>query len=268
MSHPQAPRWKEWLSDPEPDAHLVQLYHDEEFFAEAVAHFAAEGLAKGEAVILAATRPHRALLSGRLVSLGLDPKRLAARGQLTLLDAEQTLPKFMVDGLPDPGVLKGMAREAVAKARAGGGNPGVRWWGEMVNVLYLEGNLRGSIRLEELFDELAREEAISIFCSFQMDKFDPEIYEGALQDVCRTHGHLIPTPDDARHRDCVDRAFSEVFGPLDIPSLDLLIGGSRWSSIEMPASQALLLWLRDAAPERLGRVLSRARALDLAGMSG
>jgi hypothetical protein len=132
----------------------------------------------------------------------------------------------------------------------------------MVNVLYGRGNFRGAIRLEELFGELGREEQIAVFCSFQMHPFDPGLYDGTIQDVCRTHGHLIPTADDSGHRECVDRAFAEVFGPLDLPSLNLLIGGSRWSGIEMPASQALLLWLKDAAPDKATMVLHRARALE------
>lgn len=265
MSSDRAPRWKQWLAEPACDGHLVQIYEDEEFFGEAVAHFAAEGLARNESVILVATPPHWENISGRLISRGLDLRSLAAQGQLTVLGAEETLPNFMVDGLPDTETFKRIAKSTIEKARSGGRYPRVRWWGEMVNVLYVQGNPSGSIRLEELFDEVAREEKIAIFCSFLMDKFDPAIYEGDLQNVCRSHGHLIPTSDDARHRDCVDRAFAEVFGPLDFPSLNLLIGGSRWAGIEMPASQALLLWLKDAAPDKLDSILAQARALDAAG---
>ncbi len=48
--------WKDLLANPGPDGHIVQLYQDEEFFGEAVSHFAAEGLAKGEAIIIVANR--------------------------------------------------------------------------------------------------------------------------------------------------------------------------------------------------------------------
>jgi len=268
MSNDRTPRWKQWLAEPAPDGHLVQLYTDEEFFGDAVAHFAAEGLVRNESVVLVATPPHWENISGRLNARGLDPRAFAERGQLTLFDAEETLPKFMVDGLPDVPTFKRIARSTIEKARAGGRYPRVRWWGELVNVLYVQGNPHGSTRLEELFDEVAREEKITIFCSFQMDKFDPAIYEGALQNVCRTHRHLIPTPDDARHRDLVDRAFAEVFGPLDLPRLSLLVNGSRWSGIDMPASQALLLWLKDAAPGKFERIITQARALDAASSAG
>src|SRR4030095_13879815 len=221
MSSDRAPRWKKWLPEPDCDGHLVQIYDDEDFFGEAVAHFAAEGLVRNEAVSLAATPSHRENISGRLTSRGLDLPSLSGQGQLTLLDAEETLPNFMVAGLPEPATFTMIARSTIEKVRAGGRYPRVRWWGEMVNVLYAQGNPAGSMRLEELFNEVAREAKIAVFCSFLMDKFDPAIYEGDLQNVCRTHGHLIPTPDDARHRDCVDRAFTEVFGPLDVPALDL-----------------------------------------------
>src|SRR4030095_5681714 len=100
-SDDRASRWRQWLAEPALDGHLVQLYNDEEFFGEAVSHFAAEGLVRIESVILVATPPHWENISGRLSARGLDPRSLAERGQLTVFDADETLPKFMVDGLPD-----------------------------------------------------------------------------------------------------------------------------------------------------------------------
>jgi len=173
--------WKDLLANPGPDGHIVQLYQDEEFLGEAVSHFVAEGLAKGEAIIVA-TEPHWVNISSRLVLKGFDLESLGRRGQITLLNANETLPKFLVHNIPDAKSFKDIARAPIEKARAGGRYPRVRWWGEMVNVLYVNGNSRGSTRLEELFDEVAHEESIAIFCSFLMDKFDPKIYEGPLQE--------------------------------------------------------------------------------------
>src|SRR5436190_21123425 len=94
-------RWKQWLSEPGPDGHLVQLYQDESFFGDAVAHFAAEGIARNEAVILTGTRPHWENISDRLASKGLDPGPLIDRGRLTGLDAGGTLSKLRAGDLPD-----------------------------------------------------------------------------------------------------------------------------------------------------------------------
>ena len=259
MSPPTAAPWRELLANPGEDGHIVQLYQDPDFYGEAISHFAAEGLVRGESIILVATAFNWRNISGRLAHKGFDVDRLLSRGQLTVLDADQTLPKFIRNNLPDAPTFKAIARSTINNARRDGRYPRVRWWGEMVNVLYVEGNGRGSTRLEELFDEVAHEEQVAIFCSFLMDKFDKDIYDGPLGDVCRTHAHLIPAEDYSLHRDCVNKAIAEVLGAPDEKFLRSVAAAKRESPTEMPASQAALLWLRQAAPNQFGAVMELAR---------
>jgi hypothetical protein len=254
-------RWKELLASPGPDGHIVQLYQDDAFFGDAIAHFAAEGLARGESIILVATGPHWENVSGRLARKGLEVDDLRRRGQITLLDANRTLPTFLDHDMPDAKVFKDLARRTIQKARAGGRYPRVRWWGEMVNVLYEDGNGRGSTRLEELFDEVAHEESIAVFCSFSMDKFDRKIYDGPLGDVCRTHAHLIPAEDEVRYRACVDRAVADVLGTLEGPLLRSVLSWKGMST-GMPAAQELLLALKEVVPDRFEGLLAAARRHD------
>jgi len=257
--------WKKLLANPGADGHIVQLYQDDEFFGEAVSEFAAGGFIKDESIIFVATAPHWDILARCLAAKGFDVAELRRRGQLTVLDAHQTLPKFMVNEMPDERVFKDIARATIEKARAGGRYPRVRWWGEMVNVLYVDGNGRASTRLEEFFDDVAHESSIPIFCSFSMDKFDPEIYDGALQNVCRTHAHLIPAENYELHRECVDRAIAEVFAGQEDSLFKGLARSKSWSVPAMPASQALLLWLKDAMPEISDRVIAQARRYERQG---
>ena len=253
--------WRTLLAEPGENGHIVQLYQDDDFYAEAISHFAAEGLARGESIILVATAAHWKIIAARLRGKGLDPDALFRQGQLALLDADDTLPKFMAGKLPDGKIFKPLAKQTIAKARAGGKFPRVRWWGEMVNVLYVEGNERGSHRLEEFFDEVAHEENIAIFCSFLMDKFDPKIYEGPFGNVCRTHSHVIPTPDYVRYRLTINRAIADVIGPIRGPLLQSLVAWQGGRAL-MPSSQALLFWLKDEMPKHFGAVLARARELE------
>jgi len=58
---------------------------------------------------------------------------------MTVLDAEELLARFMRDGMPHPPTFLGLAADIVGQARAGGRYPRVRWWGEMVNVLWERG---------------------------------------------------------------------------------------------------------------------------------
>ena len=251
--------WKDLLANPGPTGHIVQLYQEADFYGEAISHFAAEGLARGESIIIVATAPNWANISGRLLRKGLDPDDLFGRGQLVLLDAEQTLPKFLVGGHPDAKIFKPLAKATIERARAGGKFPRVRWWGEMVNLLYIAGNQSGSTRLEELFDEVAHEQSISIFCSFLMDKYDPKIYDRAFGDVCRTHAHVIPAEDYVLHRTIVDRAVGEVIGPIEGSLLRSLVSWVHGRPLTMPASQSTLLWIKDAVPTKFEDVLACAR---------
>lgn len=261
MQASPATSWRKLLADPGEDGHIVQLYQDDDFYGEAISHFAAEGLVRGESIILVATKPHWENIVRRLRGKGFDVEALFRDGQLTLLDADGTLPIFMNGTHPEGKIFKPLAKQTIAKARAGGKFPRVRWWGEMVNVLYVDGNTRGSHRLEELFDEVAHEESIAIFCSFLMDKFDPKIYEEAFGNVCRTHSHVIPCDDYVRHRLTVNRAIAEVIGDIKGPVLQSIVSWRGASSL-MPSSQALLLWLRDHMPEHFEAVLTRARELE------
>lgn len=253
--------WKRLLADPDPDGHIVQLYQDADFYGEAISHFAAEGLVRGESIILVATRPNWVNISGRLKSKGFDLPTLFDRGQLTLLDATETLPKFMATGIPDGNIFKPLAQQTIEKARRGGTFPRVRWWGEMVNVLYVDGNGQGSTRLEEYFDQVAHEETISIFCSFLMDKYDPCIYDEAFGNICRTHGHVIPTHDYSSHRDAVNAAIADIIGPIEGRLLRSIVSWSG-STTGMPSSQSMLLWVKEAMPAQFREVLERAKRYD------
>src|SRR6185295_3460897 len=190
---------------------------------------------------------------------GLDVVALRRHGQLLLLDADATLPTFLVRTLPDAPTFKALARATIAQARAGSRSGRVRWWGEMVNVLFVHGNGRGSTRLEELFDEVAHEEAIAIFCSFLMDPFDATMYAGPLQAVCRTHAHLIPVADEAHQTACVHQALLDVFGTVERLLLEDLRSATAWQGTGMPPAQAFLLWLHGLVPHVAALVLARAR---------
>jgi hypothetical protein len=260
MTIPLSSPWQTLLASPGPDGHVVQLYQDDGFFGDAVSHFAASGLAQGDAVILVATGAHWELLADCLSGKGLDVVALRRHGQLLLLDADATLPTFLVESLPDAPTFKALARATIAQARTGSQSGRVRWWGEMVNVLFVNGNGRGSTRLEELFDEVAHEESIAIFCSFLMDPFDATMYAGPLQAVCGTHAHLIPVANEAHQTACVHRACLDVFGTVDgLCVVDALRSATAWQGTGMPPAQALLLWLHGMVPNVTALVLARAR---------
>lgn len=267
MKRNSPPSWRQLLADPGDDNHIVQLYQDDDFHGEAVSHFAAEGFARGESVVLVATEAHWTNISARLHAKGFDTGQLFRQGQLTRLDADATLPTLMAGNLPDESRFKPLARDTIAKARAGGKYARVRWWGEMVYLLYAKGNLRASTRMDELIGEVAHEERVPVFCSFLMDKFDPSIYDDAFPAVCRSHSHVVPADDYVRHRHVVNQAIHDAFGEIRGPLLQSLLAWSGSGAL-MPSSQAMLLWVKERIPEHLSPILARAREIECAAQQG
>jgi hypothetical protein len=253
--------WRALLHDAGPKDHIVQLYQDEEFLNRAVCRFAAAALAHGEGMILVPTAAHWEAFYPRLEAEGVDIKAAQAQGQLTVVDADELLPLFMGEKVPEAPVFLGLAGEAVARARGRNRYPKVRWWGEMVNVLWERGQITASMALEDLFDQLAHEQEIAIFCSFLMDNFDGEIHTRMLPRLGENHSHLIPVENYLRLERAVADALREVVGNVEASVLENRLLEHYAPPFSMPSSQALLFALRQAVPNVAQAVLQRSGAL-------
>ena len=255
------PEWDGLLAGAAPSDHVVQLYQDQEFLNRAVCRFAGAALAAGEGVILVPTVEHWNAFRPRLVAEGVDVDAARDRGQLTIVDADTLLPRFMTDTMPDEPVFLGLAGEVVAKARGAGRYPKVRWWGEMVNILWERGNVAASMNLEDLFDQLAHKHDIAIFCSFLMDNFDGDIQTRMLPRLGENHSHLIPVEDYARLERAVNDALRETVGADEARTLERRLLSQYQAPFKMPRAQALLLALRQVLPTVADPVLKRSRTL-------
>lgn len=253
--------WGGLLASAGPRDHIVQLYQDQQFLNRAVCRFAASALANGEGVILVPTAAHWEAFRPRLEAEGVDIDAAQARGQLTVVDADELLPHFMRDAMPVGPVFLGLAGDVIAKTRGEGRYPKVRWWGEMVNVLWEKGNVAASMELEDQFDRLAQDHEIAIFCSFVMDNFDGEVHARMLPRLGQNHSHLIPVEDYARLERAVADALRETVGADEARVLEQQLLSRYAAPFKMPRSQALLLALRDTLPLVADSVLKRSRTL-------
>jgi len=253
--------WDGLLSSAGPRDHIVQLYQDQKFLNRAVCRFAAGAIANGEGVILVPTAAHWEAFRPRLEAEGVDVKAAQDDGQLTVVDADELLPRFMKDSMPDAPVFLGLAADVITKARGENRFPKVRWWGEMVNVLWEQGNVAASMNLEDQFDRLAKHHEIAIFCSFVMDNFSSDVQSRLLPRLGQNHSHLIPVEDYARLERAVRDALRHTVGAEDARVLEQQLLSNYSSAFRMPRSQALLLALRDSLPDVAESVLKRSRSL-------
>ena len=225
--------------------HFVQLYQDSAALADAVAPFIAEGLARGEAVVVIAREGHRLAFADKLKS---------AAKNVVMLDAERTLERLMVNGMPGWHAFREVIGGLIADLRLR--HPTVRAYGEMVDVLWQRGEREAAIRLEEYWNELGQMQTFSLFCAYRMNPLDGALYGGPLESVCRVHSHLIPGGDQQRLDDAVHEAGSRL---LDQPLAGILLSMAAKHRAPVPAAQATLFWLKQNMPRTADKVFQELR---------
>ena len=172
--------------------HIVQFYDDDAFLAKTVAKFVGAGFAADQPAIIIATPEHRDLITDRLGDHGIDISRSRRAGNLTMLDARDTLDQFMINGSPDRERFRHAMGQALRASRRREGSV-TRAYGEMVDLLWKDGNTAGAIRLEDLWNELAGTYEFSLLCAYAMGNFYKATDGPAFHAICRQHSHVRPT---------------------------------------------------------------------------
>jgi hypothetical protein len=167
--------------------HAVRFYDGDKSLARVVAEFLHAGFVVGSPGIVVATLTQRAEIVRELTDRSVDVLALQRSRELVLLDAEETLSTFMIDGKPDaPKFTDQMCRviEGVYRARA---DCTVRIFGQMVDVLWQQGERDAAIRLEMLWNRLANTEAFSLLCGYVIGNF----YKDAGFEDIGQHSHAV-----------------------------------------------------------------------------
>jgi signal transduction histidine kinase/acyl carrier protein phosphodiesterase len=183
--------------------HVVQFYETDTFLIHALGDFIGAGLAAGDACIVVATPAHRAGLDDHLIAAGLDVVAARGSGQYVTLDAAETLAMFMVDGLPEPSRFARVFGATIAQAAKS--RPHVRIFGEMVALLWGDGQYDAALRLETLWNDLLSRHTFVLFCAYPLHSFVGEARAQGLNDICSTHARVIPTESYTTLTDADDR---------------------------------------------------------------
>jgi PAS domain S-box-containing protein len=157
--------------DHESCGHTVQLYAEDQALVAALTRLVSTSLGTGGAAIVIATKPHREALTLQLQASGVDTMAAISRGRFILLDAAETLAKFTVDGSPDAALFTEFIGGCVAQAASQGGNSRVVAFGEMVSLLWSQGKPDAALRLEQLWNGLAKTHSFSLRCAYPIGSF-------------------------------------------------------------------------------------------------
>lgn len=169
--------------------HAVQFYGSDERLFCAVGRFLAEGLIEGQPALVIAIPSHRAGILQQLSARLIDVDRARKDGDLVLLDAEEMLDLFMSNGVPDTVAFEHNVGRFIRQTLQGREVTGLRAYGDMVNVLWQEGQPDAAIELEGLWNTLAERFKISLLCGYAMGPFFSETSE--LRSICEHHTHVF-----------------------------------------------------------------------------
>jgi PAS domain S-box-containing protein len=164
------------------DGHFVRFYINDQTLVASVSTYVIQAVSDGAAAIVIATGPHLKELEKQLPRV--------APGQLVLLEAVETLAKFMVAGRPDPERFKQSVGAVVARAFEQYGR--IAAFGEMVSVLWADGNPGAAVELEALWNELAQRYPLALFCGYALRDCIGEHRDREFEEICAAHTHIIP----------------------------------------------------------------------------
>ena len=227
------------LAEPPAHTHAVQFYEGEEYLFDTVAKFLGAGLLVGDGMVVIATPDHRQGFRQRLAAH--DGEGAIASGRLLMLEARETLARFMVGDMPDADLFRDFIGRAMTGLKGDLQRPTrVRAYGEMVDLLWRDGNSRAAIRLEELWNDAGKEHSFSLLCAYLMGNFYREGDQTKFFEVCRSHSHVLPTERFSRSDDANAR----------LREISLLQQRARALETEIAHRKDLENALRDALRER------------------
>ncbi|HVL87069.1 MAG TPA: MEDS domain-containing protein [Candidatus Thermoplasmatota archaeon] len=152
--------------------HAVQFYQNEGHMVKALVAWCERSLRVGGGAVVVATEPHRAEFKNGLRLSGLEPDRFLDAGRLALLDARETLDRLLVRGQPSAERFEVVVMPIVRDLQRAVGSPDkpVRAWGEMVDLLWKEGEFDAASALESLWTSAVRASGIELLCSYDVSR--------------------------------------------------------------------------------------------------
>ena len=143
----------------------------------------------GNAVIVVATESHHADLLQRLSADGLNVAAKIEQWSYIPLNVTDTLSSFMVNDSPDPVLFRKLTSHLITEAAKGtkGEHPRVAVCGEGVHTLLAAGNLEATIKLERMWDEIARRSEVDVLCGYFRIAFASEESISTFERVCAEH---------------------------------------------------------------------------------
>ena len=173
--------------------HEVGFYSDNRSLLDGYTRFVGAVLKSGDAAIVVATELHREKLLARLQAYGLDMSATIEQGRYIALDNAETIATFMVNDLPDPVLFSKVTGNLIARTAKSveGDHARVAACGECAPLLWERGNAEGAVRLERLWDEIARSYGVQVLCGYPQSSFQGRTEGDTFDRICAEHSSVL-----------------------------------------------------------------------------
>jgi hypothetical protein len=179
----------------QPHKHAVHFYQDSESLCRIVGDFLGGGLSSGAPAIVIATPPHREQIFSSLAERSINVQQARRAGELVVLDCDDTLGAFMLDGTPDAALFDSYMSTILKQVMRVRPRSTIRAYGEMVDVLWKAGRGEAAIKLETRWNALASRHPFSLLCGYSMGRFykQPDFFD----QVCGQHDGVIDSNESS-----------------------------------------------------------------------
>ena len=173
-----------------PPIHSVHVYDHDLDLITRLSAIVSTGLRVGDSVLIVATEGHRNQLVNELDKNGIDVRVAVREGRYVMLDAGETLARFMRHGSPDADMFAASLGTALteARARATSMHQGLTVFGEMVAVLWDKGQKDAALALESIWNNALADNTFHLHCAYPRSLFSGE---ADLRSVCDVHSHVL-----------------------------------------------------------------------------
>lgn len=170
------------------------FYEDDSGLLDTLAEAVCTALMAGNSAMVVATAAHHTGLFARLKSRCIDAYAAIFEARLFLMDAEETLARFMVDGQPDPTLFAQTLNPNIAQlaANARGVTPSIFMFGEVAALLWDQGRHDAALQLEKLRNQLLASCSANVICGYPARLFAAETHAHPAAEISAHHSRVIP----------------------------------------------------------------------------
>lgn len=171
-----------------PTDHFLQFYESDEILLNSLEAYVMSAFALEETIVIIATDLHLQELHKRLKQHYNLAKQIS-RGKYTPLNAEMILSEIMTGEVVDTDKFNALIDKLLDKVNKIDNNK-IRIFGELVALLWGQGNRKAVVALEKLWHQLCTSGKFSLFCAYPKTGFRQDAIE-SIHHICSLHNKLL-----------------------------------------------------------------------------